>query len=71
MLVGFVLKEIENKFYIYYLAGYQVSGQPNIRPVSGKIIDRISGKISTRYNLSLNYPRPSHIDNPKAWYAAF
>ena len=32
---------MEKKFYIYYLAGY---------PVSGKIIGRISGQISIRYN---------------------
>ena len=47
MLVGFVenfLIFLEKKFYIYYLAGY---------PVSGKIIGRISGQISIRYNPSL------------------
>ena len=46
---GFVEKFLnvffEKKFYIYYLAGY---------PVSGKIIGRISGQISIRYNPTLN-----------------
>ena len=32
---------MKKKFFIYYLAGY---------PVSGKIIGRISGQISIRYN---------------------
>ena len=45
MLVGFLKTNnfyiLSFKFYIYYLAGY---------PVSGKIIGRISGKISIRYN---------------------
>ena len=36
---------MRKKFYIYYLAGY---------PVSGKIIGRISGQISIRYNLRMD-----------------
>ena len=40
---------MENKFYIYYLAGYPVSAQAGY-PVSGKIIGRITGQISIRYN---------------------
>ena len=45
------------KLYIYYLAGYPVSGQAGY-PVSGKIIGRISGggrissQIRMRYNPS-------------------
>ena len=48
MLVGFVETEnvyifFEKTIYIYYFAGY---------PVSGKIIGRKSGEISIRYNLA-------------------
>ena len=35
---------LKTKFYIYYLAGY---------PVSGKIIGRISGKFSIQYKLNV------------------
>ena len=42
-------KNLKKKFFIYYLAGYPVSGQAGY-PVSGKIIGRISGQISIRYN---------------------
>ena len=37
----FSLKNLKKKFFIYFLAGH---------PVSGKIIGRISGQISIRYN---------------------
>ena len=57
MLISFLktkifFKKIEKKIFIYYLAGYPVSGQAG-NPVSGKIIGRISGQISIRYSPTL------------------
>ena len=43
------------KIYIYYLAGYPVSGQAGY-PESGEIIGRISGQISIRHNPTCNQP---------------